>query len=240
MTRRRKKGLSSLGPRRFLVLLILYIVVNFWLFLTHSIQNTNHEASPSKSKATTKTFFNTPFYVYDNELNWMNATLSGVPISDSWYPTFKHSDDYWFLKSALEHPKRVDEPYQAKLFFVPLLLNAAAEARNNASTHFCVHGKCQGDNGGKFDWVRRANRILANSTWFQRHRGRDHIVVASHYDHPAAVEESSFSNLRQCAMVSFENFQKLCFKGLNRCTDHLAGLSDIGHASRCCNHLAIE
>jgi beta-1,3-galactosyltransferase 2 len=173
-----------------------------------------------------ETFLQVPFYVYDNELNWANATFEGVPISDSWYPTFKHADDYWFLQSALQHPMRTIDPSKAKLFFVPVLFNANSEANRNVNSsppNFCVHGKCStpGTNH-QLDLMRWANELLGESKFFRRSEGRDHIIVASHYDQLELFEKPIFRNIRRCGLVRFENFQKICFLGARTCAKIMA------------------
>lgn len=70
-----------------------------------------------------------PFYVYE-ELAWMNATISNkldyrVSIENlSTSLGAKHSNDFWFASASLRHPMRTMDPSTAKLFVVPLLMNA--------------------------------------------------------------------------------------------------------------------
>jgi hypothetical protein len=178
----------------------------------------------------TTSYLKVPFYVYGNELNWYNATIDGAPVSKCWYPTFIHPDDYWFLHSALFHPMRTMDPSHAKLSFVPTMINLNAETNRNVNASssteptFCVHGKCSTP-GTNIDFVviKWANEVLGQSKYFQSSGGRDHIVVASHYDTLEYLEKPvAFRFLRKCAMVRFENFGKICFLGAKRCARILA------------------
>jgi hypothetical protein len=222
--------------------LSLFLIPSFVLYLRlHSLvllDNNDHHSMDTPDEMNlpltatrlhTTTYLKVPFYVYDNELNWYNATIEGVPVSKSWYPTFKHSDDYWFLHSALLHPMRTMDPSHAKLFFVPTLINLNAETNrnfNSSSTEptFCVHGRCSiPRTNSDFVLIRWANEVLGQSKYFQRSGGRDHIVVASHYDTLEYLEKPvAFRFLRKCAMVRFENFGKICFLGQKRCARILA------------------
>jgi hypothetical protein len=88
------------------------------------------------------------FYVYDNELNWMNASISGESIEGFDLHRNPHSDDYWLLQVALQHPMCTHEPFKAKLFFVPTLMNVMHELsfmawRNNMQLQMCVKGICE-------------------------------------------------------------------------------------------------
>jgi hypothetical protein len=75
-----------------------------------------------------------PFYVYE-EFAWINATYMGRPISDvsrnMSQDNLKHGDDYWFLEASLKHPMRTHNMSEAKLFFVPFLLNYKLPGRND-------------------------------------------------------------------------------------------------------------
>ena len=39
------------------------------------------------------------------------------------YPSFKHSDDYWFAYQASRLPGRVKEPAEATVFIIPALVS---------------------------------------------------------------------------------------------------------------------
>jgi len=171
-----------------------------------------------------------PFFVYENELNWENMTSCGQPLGTTDYPMTKHSDDYWMYQSALQHPMRTMDPEQAKLFFVPLYLNAIGRSISKVDFHLCVHSRHHYDrtdvttspaaadtdaetktrcfirkqSGGLFKW---ADEILGKSIYFQRSQGRDHVLVSSHYVMKRRARQfTSYPNLLSCNRVVFENF----------------------------------
>lgn len=97
----------------------------------------------------------------------------------------KHSDDYYFSRIASDsrHPMRTTDPSKAKIFVVPVLINAIAENlavyRNGADRgrqKICWNGMC----GAEI--LRYADRFLANSSWYRRSNGRDHLLVAGHWN----------------------------------------------------------
>ena len=50
-------------------------------------------------------------YVYDT-IDWLAMTCDGVRVEDAlrnhtWPAVSKHSDDFWFLKHALAHPRQM-------------------------------------------------------------------------------------------------------------------------------------
>jgi hypothetical protein len=137
-----------------------------------------------------------PFYIYD-ELIWQNATVNGKALDDfiAGSKYIKHFDDYYFVKAALKHPMRVPHPAQAKLFVVPTLNNVVFNA-DIGEWRICVKDNCD-----RHEVLRRAASFLANSTWFQRHDGRDHIVVSSHYKSRDSTEEV----FRRCNAIIFED-----------------------------------
>lgn len=90
---------------------------------------------------------------------------------------------------------RVQAQAQAKLFVVPTLNNVVFEA------DFYEHRICVKDNCDRHEVLRRAASFLENSTWFQRHGGRDHIVVSSHYKSRDNTEEA----FRRCNAITFED-----------------------------------
>jgi hypothetical protein len=145
-----------------------------------------------------------PFYVYDNELLWSSLTLDGIPIANTSYPTFKHSDDYWFLQSALRHPMRTMDPSKAKLFYVPTLLNAATE-QPLGDQLVCLPKVLRCANPfQKDDFYWYADKLLAQSKWFQRSQGKDHILVASNFNARLYLRDKP--HLQQSNIVIFENF----------------------------------
>ena len=157
---------------------------------------------------------NVPFYIYENGLNWWNITLYNL---GDYYYDYKHSDDYWLLKSAREHPQRVLDPSKAKLFFVPTLLNAMMEDKlgsGDNSKVLCLpikngaQTKC-----GSALW-RHCNKLLGQSPWFKRNQGRDHILVYSHF--PSAWENRNDWNFMSCNLITFENLIPNQFQQRNK------------------------
>jgi len=152
------------------------------------------------SELKSETSLNIPFYVYE-DLVWDNTTITyhnkstkvsfGTFMNHKYVDEYaKHSDDYLFLQHALNHPMRVKDPKEAKLFYVPALMNLIALFSLNEYLNgkYCVEGKC---NEELFEVI---NEALGNSWWFQRHKGADHIIVASHYGYNAKWQVSSFEN----------------------------------------------
>jgi hypothetical protein len=119
-----------------------------------------------------------PFYVYE-DLAWINATFDGRPvgeISRSRGPhgvRFKHSDDYWFMEASLKHPMRTRNMDEAKLFFVPMLLNYI-DFKWWEDKPLCWSGKCD------FDLLMDAQQRLNESKAFQLYPDR-HIIVRSFF-----------------------------------------------------------
>jgi hypothetical protein len=153
--------------------------------------------STSTIGAASSNLLDVPFYLYE-ELVWSdNATLSNMGIR-KWMDTrpLKHTDDWWFMISALKHPMRTRKPGEAKLFVVPALLNEIAAQESWDKKRLCFKGMC---NKGLLAYT---DKVLADSPWFQRHQGRDHIVVASHYASDSILFK--YTNLANCNMIGFE------------------------------------
>lgn len=136
------------------------------------------------------------FYVYENGLNWENATIMSESVGTFKYPKgeplvhFKHSSDYWMLQAALRHPLRTTDPAQAKLFYVPTLMNVLFEMKHSSSRvgmplNLCVNGTCGFD-----ALMKSANQLLGESPYFQASQGYDHILVSCHSDSDAAYTKS--------------------------------------------------
>jgi hypothetical protein len=159
-----------------------------------------------------------PFYVYENGLNWENATILGQPVATVIYPGtsplihFKHLSDYWMLQAALRHPMRTRDPSQAKLFFVPTLMNVLFEMYHSKSRvgmgmNLCVDGMC-----GMANLMKSANQLLNESEWFQKSGGYDHILVSCHSDSNAAYTKTKAfyksqhrDNLWETSKIIFED-----------------------------------
>lgn len=140
-----------------------------------------------------------PFYVYD-ELDWMSLRCNNCTknvFEGSNYQTYKHSDDFWFLKSALNHPLRTKDPEKAQLFVVPALMNAVVEGMWLNGT-CCIGGEC---NDKLFALT---ERTLNNSYWFKRKGGRDHVAVCSHFDCQRKVPKKRFPMIHKCNRITFE------------------------------------
>eukprot|EP00980_Cylindrotheca_fusiformis_P023456 scaffold10490_cov129-Cylindrotheca_fusiformis.AAC.12 len=115
-----------------------------------------------------------PFYVYE-DLSWLNATFVGRPVSEVAYSSkknatsFKHGDDYWFIVSSLRHPMRTHNISEAKIFFVPLLLNFLDEEMYYKGP-LCSNGRCD------WDLLMHTQEQLRKSPAFQKYPDR-HFVV---------------------------------------------------------------
>jgi Exostosin family len=161
-----------------------------------------------------RTEFLLPFYIYDNELDWSNATFQNKE-NGEWTKfdipdvlRYKHSDDYWLLKHAKKHPMRTMNPSEAKLFFVPTLLSLwTFMDMYQPPTGLCVEGVC-----GKA-LLEQADKLLHESPWFKRSQGRDHIVVDTHW-RKTPLFDSPTSSLYRCNLIVFENREPKHFKEL--------------------------
>ena len=187
-----------------------------WIYYTNLSQYLNNYASeidepqaiivPSPKTITTTNgnaiSLNVPFFVYETSLlNWENYTF--LQPNDPDYPVFKHSDDLWLYRASLRHPQRTRDPSQAKLFFVPFLLNAVAERRTCVQMN-ATWNKCFDRPGAAY---RFADKNLASSAYFRRSRGSDHVVVASHWLGPP----HKLPNLKSCNLINFEGRMPLPF-----------------------------
>lgn len=168
-----------------------------------------------------------PFYIYEGDLDWSNALSSSnvylpysnetnvtfspehnkyfVPLLETNYTEYKHSDDYWFLQAAKQHPMRVLDPQEAKLFVVPTLLSALESHTFSIigrNWTLCVEDRCN------FDLLRHADNLLHESPWFQRYGGRDHIVVDSHFHkqvYTVLMDDYDIRNLEDDSINFYES-----------------------------------
>jgi hypothetical protein len=171
---------------------------------------------------------NVPFYVYDELLWFENITLSLhkrgqdvtllYDVDDIYHAVgYKHSTDMHFARAALSHPMRTLDPAQAKLFVVPILLNVLSSLGFWNGT-FCYRPSQPYYNVSNtaisplcdLQLSQRADEFLTQSKWFQRHQGKDHILVMSHWN---ALPVPKTSSLRSCHNIGFED-QK--FSNANR------------------------
>jgi hypothetical protein len=152
-----------------------------------------------------------PFYIYENpELNWENATLDGMPYRpagmDDKAFNAKHDDDYYMLRAALRHPLRTMEPSQAKLFYVPTILNAVLERGSGYQLdrgQFCVNGQCfQRGRMRRHLLVKMVDDALGRSPFFQKSDGKDHVITLSHFSSRGLSKD--FTNVHKCHSIIFE------------------------------------
>jgi hypothetical protein len=101
---------------------------------------------------------------------------------------------------------RTTDPSKAKLFFVPLLLNAIADSYTWIDRHNCtLNGTMCYNSTASTDMLYFADRMLNESIYFQRSQGKDHILVLCHY--MAQRKFRLFTphhNLLNCNRVIFE------------------------------------
>ena len=168
-----------------------------------------------------------PFYIYEDEIyHWeTNATTiiksknttTMTTLPEIMFTDFKgfggngtinpkHTDDWYFLMWAFQHPMRTLNPKKAKLFIVPTLINEWMRTKNwyNGNDGFCVTFKNKNYTYDKdiitttnttsssttksittnklcgYELLRQVDNTLYKSEWFQRNQGKDHIVVVSH------------------------------------------------------------
>lgn len=121
-----------------------------------------------------------PFYVYE-EFAWINGTIADLPIASvmrnhSFNGTnrFKHGDDYWFLQASLKHPMRTRSINEAKLFFVPMLLNQFDYYVNKKGRRLCVNERCN------MELLNYTSEQIKASTAFQQYPEK-HVIVRSHF-----------------------------------------------------------
>lgn len=162
----------------------------------------------------------TLFFIYeDYRLNWENATLDGR-VFDPTFTTFfenrnfaKHNIDYWFARNARTHPMRTMDPSEAKLFFVPVLLNqigVLTAQYNRRPGTFCPYGSkfrnatldCYVPDSPRH-FIEEVNAGLRESYWFQRSNGTDHVLIMSQYKTNQMVEETD--KILRCNTINFEN-----------------------------------
>lgn len=139
------------------------------------------------------------FYVYGG-LDWLAMKCEGIPIGDVFRTGkmhAKHSDDYWFLRAAMSHPLRTEDPEKAELFVVPALLNVLSDTWFWSHMQCCIGDLCNDDLLGYVE------DMLAESPWFKRSEGRDHVIVMSHYATTGYVVEPDYSRVLQCNSISF-------------------------------------
>jgi len=128
-----------------------------------------------------------PFYVYE-EWSWLdsywikqngnNETVEhwNTKASEDGHPYyFKHGDDFWFLRNAMKHPMRTTNMSEAKLFFVPTLLNQFDWSLRKGKRNICVNNKVC-----KYDLIQRTQQYLSASEAFRLYPER-HVIVRSYF-----------------------------------------------------------
>ena len=168
-----------------------------------------------------------PFYVYDDdhELNWLSkhdnatATFDGQPLPYHAFQTLrgykKHSDDYWLLVSAMKHPMRTFDIEQAKLVFVPTLLNLlSAILFNQEQRKLCFGSSSMNIKDGTFSKKTKCYDGV-QKRWFQtisdlddmlgrsmdNHSDKQHVIVASHFTSRHYLD---IWNVQRCHQFIFE------------------------------------
>lgn len=118
--------------------------------------------------------FSAKFYVYE-DLDWLSMTCNGFRLDE--LTTGTHLPRKHFLQHAMEHRLRTKDPADALLFVVPALMNTILSFMNPhwSKGQCCIGGMCN------FDLIRYTDRMLADSTWFNRKHGKDHAMVCSHW-----------------------------------------------------------
>lgn len=132
-----------------------------------------------------------PFYVYE-DFAWINGTIGEHLISNrnlhhSFNGTnrFKHGDDYFLLLASLNHPMRTRNIHEARLFFVPTLLNHYDYYVEYLKWNLCVNDRCNMD---LIDYTREQ---LEQSEAFQLYPEK-HLVVRSHFVSPQLDRQKKY------------------------------------------------
>ena len=107
---------------------------------------------------------------------------------------YKHFGDVHFIRSALQHPMRVMNPEDAKLFVVPSLLTSLIELHTYKGTP-----KTRENIAHK---LQHMNKELGASQWFLRNDGEDHIAPVAYFNGRGVIK-NKFSLLARCNIVQF-------------------------------------
>ena len=152
---------------------------------------------------------------------WINnGTFGGRSISEA--PGGKHSNDFWFAKASLEHPLRTLDPAKAKLFVVPILMNAFDEIYFSKQQHGKKKNLCWNRICNK-KLLKFAGRTLQNSPWF-KNSSNLHIATTSHYVYgkefwengkPSRFINDSPLNICRHSLASFAF--NVCHRGVEGC-----------------------
>ena len=126
---------------------------------------------------------------------------------------YKHGDDVVFVEHAMSHPWRVQNPADAVLFVVPVLLTFGVRHETACGLPYT-------------EMQNITAAALAQSPWFIASGGHDHIIVASSFQTRLKKHYiASFRELMQNMTVgNFETYPRASFKyehwhtSLWRCT----------------------
>jgi len=193
------------------------------LFLSNVTSNEGDVRHPSSSSS--RHLLSVPFYIYPELMFLEHGNITdgdGNPFQYQSTKTYvatgmkgqpiKHSDDYYFASRAMNHPMRTRDPAKAKLFFVPILVNAVAEAlrprpppTNSRTVCWVPPLSWSMDKMCNLELLQYAERVLLNSTWFKG--GADHLIVGGHW-YAKRILKDNFaleSPLSRTSAITFEH-----------------------------------
>ena len=113
-----------------------------------------------------------PFYVYTNHSQYLTCLPAAKKAFAQWSDYF-HGDDVIWNKLILEHPWRVLDPEQAKIFIVPALINFRADRRKvRCGSNPSLDQHSLMDSMAKY---------IISTEHYQKNNGIDHLIVSSHF-----------------------------------------------------------
>jgi hypothetical protein len=190
-----------------------------------TVASTDDDDEDEGDSSSSNLLLSVPFYIYEgwgvgdeypNTILHMNRKKfdirdldpRGVPIHSKKERRTKHADDYYMAMAARDHPMRVMDPSLAKLFYVPTPFNILMEGSFYKKVNrVCLYQKHKFNVCNK-DAIQLVNAELGKSPWFQRHEGRDHILVASHWMWTTIwqwhVGTWDIQNIHKCNAIDFE------------------------------------
>ena len=163
-----------------------------------TVANQKHADDATTHRPPEDYLLKVPFYVYedflhdDNLLNfteiyhWSKTTARntkwGTIVNNKSNVTFaeyldghrnwKHGGDAHFVRSALEHPMRVLNPEDAKLFVVPSLITMDISRHSYGSKEDKLKSQLR---------LGRINQFISDSPWFKANDGADHIAPIAYF-----------------------------------------------------------
>jgi hypothetical protein len=191
-----------------------------------TVDPTNEETTDDdEDDSSSNLLLSVPFYIYEGwgvgeeypntvlhmnrkKFDVRNLDPRGLPVHSKKERRTKHADDYYMAMAARDHPMRVLDPSKAKLFFVPTPFNILMEGSYYKKVNrVCLYQKHKFNVCNK-DAIQLVNGELGKSPWFQRHDGRDHILVASHWMWTTIwqwhVGTWNIQNIHKCNAIDFE------------------------------------